>query len=975
MEMHSELQSAPSSISSMLRNTTETGDIGHFSIKPTQTHMNKRNTPGFLPAEPDLPRHQLDQLYGGSREKKGDQKQIPVGFLPHSNHRAASNPISFHQSENYRPFHHGRRHVSDAESYPSAVLETSSIDQSMSHHRSYADLRSQSPFAYPTRLKRPGYRPSSPALNRTYSRTPYSLDNARGPPGVHGDSNLSVPPLLPLRKFPSSDSMRSSNKAFETILHSSQAPSAKSSSRQDPSSSASETYHQPSYAADWRHPSPQSTTPLYYDYSEGFDEGYEQYPTGMPIGLPREGSMHLPSQGNCDGREGEGEVENLMARELFTSNATSQKFVKTSTPEMSLSRTPITEGMVQTPGRIYEETQFTKNTNTEQHNDLSSSTTNLTNESDVASIGETVGHHILSSSLRGRKNLSLVNPYGNSSNNPMSHKPDVSQPATSYRTERSKTPSLRFGQLNLSEKEEASLEKVPRTNHVPLHAPIAESPRSSEGHEQKFNRILSFDQSYPKLAESAPNSTFCDETVTPSLRREKGKIKPPRGRKPRVPREKGKNRGPELLSRPAPEQSSSPQVTLGLKISGSDGQEVKVLNRTRSHKVYNPSAVIGIDGEPSVMLRKSFDSLSLQRIDEEGSIPRTSVPILSTRELTPDISKQEPARHKSLNSARSKARNRTRSADSPFARYELRMRRESMLLLNQRALPPKTSSDSKQEPVRHKSLNSARSKARNRTRSADSPFGRYELRMRRESMLLLDQRALPPKTSSEWTSRSSENEVSVSQSSNDTAVSHPRFKLKVTRAPNSARGTIQLARQATVPFRSSNGRVGTSLDLFRDRQTRRRSSSSDAQIGRATGMIPIRTRFTEDFEERPSHAPYISLQPPSPDLHLSEVRSFFSDDSSHIQRRGSLRERFSQLKAIAGRMSSSDDHRAADRRQAPSVQERRRKSVQTSVRTRESIVGLSTLQHAKLKVQEKVKGWWQRGEERVRGWGGKVRGR
>ena len=919
MEMHSELQSAPSSISSMLRNTTETGDIGHFSIKPTPTRGNKQNTPGFLSTEPDVPHHQL-----GSREKKGNQELVPVGSLPRSSRRAASSPMSFHQSENGRPFQHGRRHVSDADSHPSDVLKTSSNDHSMSHHRSYADLRSQPLFSYPTRLKRPGYRPSSPALNRTYSRAPYSLDNARGPSDVHGNSNLSVPPLLPLHKSPSSDSMRSSNKAFETVLHSNQAPNTKSSLRQNPSSSASGTYHRPSYAADWRHPLPESTVPLYHDYSEDFDEGYEQDPTAMPINLPRQVSMHRRPLGNCDEGEGEGEVENLMARELLIPNIISQTIVRTSTPEMSRSRTPITKRMVQTRGQTYEENKFTKDTNTQQHNDRSSSATSLTNEGDVASIGETVGHDILSSSLRGRKKPSLVNPYGNSSNTRMSHKPEISQAATSYRTERLKTPSLRFGQQNLSEKEDASLEKAPNTNHAPLHAPIAESPRSFEGRQQKFNRVLSYDQSYSESLESVRNGTYGDKRYWTPILEGEGKIKPPRRRRNREASEKRIKRNREVLeraSRLALEQSSSPQVTLGLKLPGSDGQEVKGLNRTGSDQVYNPSAVVHIDEEPSAMLRKSSNSLSLRRIDEEGSIPRTSVPLLSNRELTPGISKQKRARHKSLESARSKA-------------------------------------------------------IRRRKRMEETALGRCDLRMEREEMddFFDDQRALPPKISWERTSRSSGNEVSISQSSNDTALSHPRFKLKVTRAPNSARGTIQLARQATVPSRSSNGRVETSLDLFRDRQTRRRSSSSDGQIGRATGMIPIRTRFTEDFEERPSHAPYTSLQPPSPDLHLSEVRSFFSDDSSHIQRRGSLRDRFSQLKAIAGRMSSSDDHRGSDRRQAQSAQERRRRSVQTSVRARESIVGLSTLQHAKSKVQEKVKGWWQRGEERLRGWGGKVRG-
>lgn len=59
-------------------------------------------------------------------------------------------------------------------------------------------------------------------------------------------------------------------------------------------------------------------------------------------------------------------------------------------------------------------------------------------------------------------------------------------------------------------------------------------------------------------------------------------------------------------------------------------------------------------------------------------------------------------------------------------------------------------------------------------------------------------------------------------------------------------------------------------------------------------------------------APSLTLVPPSPGLNL-EARSFFSDDSSQMQPKGSLRKRLSQLKATVIRSSTSDDDKGADR--------------------------------------------------------------
>ena len=89
------------------------------------------------------------------------------------------------------------------------------------------------------------------------------------------------------------------------------------------------------------------------------------------------------------------------------------------------------------------------------------------------------------------------------------------------------------------------------------------------------------------------------------------------------------------------------------------------------------------------------------------------------------------------------------------------------------------------------------------------------------------------------------------------------------------------------------------------------SNSPGRNNSSRTSPPPLNTRFVESFDS-PAHefavqtSPSLSLVPPSPGLNF-EARSFFSDDSSQMQPKGSLRKRFSQLKATVTRASTSDE--------------------------------------------------------------------
>ena len=171
----------------------------------------------------------------------------------------------------------------------------------------------------------------------------------------------------------------------------------------------------------------------------------------------------------------------------------------------------------------------------------------------------------------------------------------------------------------------------------------------------------------------------------------------------------------------------------------------------------------------------------------------------------------------------------------------------------------------------------------------------------------------------------------------------PRFTLKLHRSSTSTTRAVKITKPrpsnessvreqfSTVSALSETIRCSRRTDTLSQRQ--RLSTSSDVlqttSFGRLrrpkplinnspgqnnssrTSPTPLNTRFVESFD-LPTHdfaiqtSPSLNLVPPSPGLNL-EARSFFSDDSSQMQPKGSLRKRFSQLKATVTRASTSDD--------------------------------------------------------------------
>ncbi|KAI0852665.1 hypothetical protein F5Y00DRAFT_227271 [Daldinia vernicosa] len=295
---NSVLLPSPGALESMLKTTTETGDIGIFSIKPVPPLPQRRGAFSEVSQQRSSPRPSVEEL---QRRNNG---KIPLY------RDSASEIISMHDSESHKSSTSTLTPTCAEDIGPRSYSMTTCGSRHLSHHKSTTTLQSQasggplqrprSPFPYPTRLKRPGVRPASPALTES-GRVDYSrmveIDRAsyrtaygpykpsypptprRPPLGLRADANLStvslpsqgLPPLSRYRphrpssiRTHSTASMASYNAPYRERFDS-------SSSRTSSLTSIVNMYHRTPHTPRVGPSGLSTTVPRYYDYTEGFE--------------------------------------------------------------------------------------------------------------------------------------------------------------------------------------------------------------------------------------------------------------------------------------------------------------------------------------------------------------------------------------------------------------------------------------------------------------------------------------------------------------------------------------------------------------------------------------------------------------------------------------------------------------------------------------------------------------------------------
>ncbi|KAK0733471.1 hypothetical protein B0T26DRAFT_22300 [Lasiosphaeria miniovina] len=334
------LLASPGPLESMLKTTTETGDIGLFSIKPVRPpatfHGPHRARPIWS-----------DTSLGGATVSDGfdtfslrdDRRRLP------SYRDTASEIISMYASDSQRSVSSSLSPPFDELGQRSYSMTTCS-SRLLPHQKSSGTMESQSsggllqrprsPFPYPTRLKRPGVRPSSPAVTENggvdYSRMveidrisrrtvhgsykpTYPQRGRRPAPGLarlgHNRSGLSSSNCDAVygsqypHSFPASAPAAWGGR-FRSRLDSG---TSEHSLRTASLTSIVDMYQPTSCAprAPRNYPRPQPSGSFYYDYSEDFDSISESPPVlvGPLAPVPtRAASMRRPRvlEDGCDVR-------------------------------------------------------------------------------------------------------------------------------------------------------------------------------------------------------------------------------------------------------------------------------------------------------------------------------------------------------------------------------------------------------------------------------------------------------------------------------------------------------------------------------------------------------------------------------------------------------------------------------------------------------------------------------------------------
>ncbi|KAL6908536.1 hypothetical protein GGI43DRAFT_146544 [Trichoderma evansii] len=298
----------PGPLESMLKTTTETGDIGIFSIRPNSSSapFDRPNRPMSHPRDMDLMLPARSSGYDDNYYcHPEDHKRL------RAYRDATSEIISLYRSESQHTLLSSVSPES-LEDDPRSYSMTTTSSKRIPSQKSTGTLQSQSsgggfqrprsPFPYPTRLKRPGVRPASPALRENgdidYSRMvelerfsqrtvhgsyrPTYIQGSRRPPplSLRTEDNRSTTslPSRPLHSphfyAPGYCQTRSSNPAMAWAPRQpnrSQPWSTDQSTRSASLTSIVETYDKPITSNSNCAPL-QSTGSIYYDYSEQFED-------------------------------------------------------------------------------------------------------------------------------------------------------------------------------------------------------------------------------------------------------------------------------------------------------------------------------------------------------------------------------------------------------------------------------------------------------------------------------------------------------------------------------------------------------------------------------------------------------------------------------------------------------------------------------------------------------------------------------
>ena len=1050
------MASAPDAVQAMLKTSTEIGDFGRFAVKPSRI---PHPIAGASSRKADIILGPMKQ-HGYRSNRRFSREQDPLegrqGSSSTSTDQTTSRSVSTlggdHSTSSPSTPHNIKNHT--YRSY--SLTQNSHNPYTLSNHRSYASLKSngdvpfsrpRSPFAYPTRLKRPGFRPSSPALNEYNSSDPRATFGFHRAPSFRTPSpsslyaQMRVPhgygpdfsqssPLLPIPPSPNmrfrygETRMQPLPGRMPRYIYT---PGSDRLAAPDGSLGSEATTIQPQ-------------PPRYYDYTEAFEEQeihhsasisvislplvdqtipedrlpsvrYEPHEPQVvkaeiakvpaaDVSEPSEDSVSLPRSSHATHIDDSKETG--CAREparAFSGDSSTLQYNDEEVPPENHSldfKDQLRDATIPRTGSTGTTVQQDFNFHIVPRSRNFSSSSTSSNAENLGISSSLISLYHPSALMESPKLPSKANQEGIRDPSPV-----LLGSSEASRPQNWKIPSLDFSLMDLAGQTEKSPEEPRESSRVSggpadlkgpiIHAPIPRRSLSSQSQRHRFSKILSVEEGLAGLTdtictteEPAEGSSTSDRYPSESSKTHESATRRPTSRlsvrslkrlmrlgtvgerdatdvddpsAPEALRIQTKRTPNRLVRRPRPETESN---TLTI-----DGNSVLVDAISLVHTISRESSGWRLAAETPT--REVSDS---QDVDATQPSPG----LLSTRGNN-DSASAASNDHSSL------LRNTSFRSFTPPTPVVPTILPYSFVPLT--AEGPQASNAAALEPAvvldRDTTL-----VAENDDRLSPP---RYKVRIRVNRVSTTsppDDRPWNVEESYPWMDRHPSVDVHIPE-----PVIHrqqprektPKFKLKVSRAAKTTHGALNDDKHAALNNSEPPKITGSPSGHFRSchpaRRNRIGTRLGSTRTSTSSDSLPAPSLTIGAPSYRPNTSGTANLVLLSPALNSADERSFFSDDSSQVQQKGSIRKRLSEFKAKlpASRGTSTDEGRAADRILSRSAMNRSRASGRTSNKSEDGTAGVSNIKNARHKVMQKLKGWWQQSSGKVKGYGGKFTAR
>ena len=1039
---HSKLthKTASPSIQNMLKTTTEIGHIGQLPIKPARKPQSTFKS-------------RIEDKYGGSPMTRRHQptgeglrttKEKNIRNHPTPLEATASRFSPGLRNQPGRFYQHELDDRDIREDRPWPIAQSPHTNYSYANRRPNSNQgyqtrligpggRPRSPFAYPTRLKRPGYRPSSPASSDIQYSVHSSSFSSRpaSPASLHSTKQSLIPwqqhinysdPML--RHYASAHWNGSPNNPPAIRQPSTPQPTP---SLHNVGSSSRMPQHQTSMTNMWDHNESPLTTPLFYDYSEDFEESRQPSRNIETVTMPCEpddqhpivyansqsdpaSPKDQPIQDLAENDRAQSVLETFKSKADLLGSIPTRKSIAVS-PGTELDQTALTAALTKrfTTGTIISKDKAEQLVG-EKLNASHSSPTIATNQNRAESTdsrqeretnspfsfissekkAKIKSSKIINCDNQGRS-FSLedsVSAAGSTSYLERNVDESNSVSPSSALTAQAKKPPSKSKDLESEASYPQNLQQGPTfeshsvSEPTEIISPTPERSILSPNSHRRFSKILGLEESETEIEATTQEALGKEnqivevgyETLLP-FRDSLANNDTVNTSILQFSESDGENGftpslmqtfGQGLEQRTAKDSLAH----AGRILNNQDDNPDNVLRQIESISPVSQTLRTSSFSTPASLPFKQ-DTNGKEVHDDQTTKNRHAQIITSHSKPILRVDKELPLVPEERRCFVSVTPPRTEDyADLPFSFAPLvQVGPENEAVAESGAIfsrQPQT--DSQENDLKPPSLFTKKASDRNSTASSHGS------------------RPWNNEASYPWADELPDLEVALPQSLESTLrpSRFPRFKLRIQRASTSSAGTGRLTKcrassDGTMSSRRSSA-LGPAQTPVYKHKSKPKLPIAPGQVNssRDIGDETFHTRFVESFnlplqQNAEIISPSVALLPPSPG---HEARSFFSDDSSQARPKGSLRKRLSDFRARHSQVNVADETRGYDRGLLGSTLGKSRASGRTSRQSQNTAGARSTgsqQKRGRSGVLRKVRFWWNRTYSRFRHWSWRVR--